>query len=321
MLVNPAAMGVYQPKKLKDGRRVIEGDCDPIEGYYPALVHEGLFLRVKTALKKAGKTGSNKGPHGKDYANLFKGLCQCGSNTDHAVNIGYRSKEGLRYLRCDQSRHANCENKASFQYEQFESMVLGLSGVGLGRLLADLMPNPARDPRHRRVAELEAMIPSKEEQLQAIWTRWLSPEASGNESMRSRAEQQLERIDADIAANKTELIEVRQELRIAAAHDDDGFYQRLKEAKAQLKSADDEARYAIRLRLAQELRRRVECITLYDDRTITMRIKERGGLAAVDIRFATDGVRNIDVIGQDGMVLTSFDQASMALLEPIEQAA
>jgi Resolvase, N terminal domain/Recombinase len=321
MLVNVAAMGVYQPKMLKDGRRVIEADCDPIEGYYPALVNEGLFLRVRTALKEAGKTGSNKGPHGQHYANLFKGLCQCGSNTNHAVNIGYRSKEGLGYLRCDQSRHANCENKASFQYEKFESMVLGMAGVGMGRILADLMPNPARDPRHQRVAELEAMIPSKEEQLQAIWTRWLNPEASGSESMRLRAEQQLERIDGEIAANKAELIELRQELRIAAAHDDDGFYQRLKEAKGQLVSADDEARYEIRKRLAQEFRRRIDRVTLYDDGTITMRIRERRGLGAVDVRYTGEGVRNINVIGQDGTVLTSFDLVSMALLESIETQA
>jgi Recombinase len=79
MLVNPPAMGVYQPKKLKEGRRVIEGDCEPIEGYYPELVDEGLFLRVAAALKEAGQKGTNKGPHGHNYANLFKGLCQCGT--------------------------------------------------------------------------------------------------------------------------------------------------------------------------------------------------------------------------------------------------
>jgi hypothetical protein len=196
-------------------------------------------------------------------------------------------------------------------------MVLGLSGVGVDRLLADLTPSPGRDPRHQRVAKLEAMIPSKEEQMQTIWTRWLSPEISSSESMRTRAEQQLERIDADIAANKAELIGLRQELRVIAAHDDEGFHQRLTEAKVQLASADDKDRYAIRLRLAQELRRRVERITLYDDRTITMHLKERGGLAAVDVRFAADGVQSIDVIDRDGSILTSFDRAGLTLLEPV----
>src|SRR5262249_28976726 len=146
--------------------------------------------------------------------------------------IGQR--KGLRYLRCDQNRHKNCVNTASFQYQKLEAIVLAFAGVGIGHMLANLMPNLARDPRYHRIAELEAMIASKEEQLQAVWARWLSPEASASDSMRRRAEQQLERIDTDIAANKAELTKLRQELRVIAAHDDEGFYQRLVEAKAQL---------------------------------------------------------------------------------------
>jgi hypothetical protein len=316
MLVNPAAMGVYQPKKLEDGWRVIDEECEPIEGYYPPLVDRDLFVRVKAALKKAGDEANNRGPHGHNYTNLFKGLCRCECNPDHAVNIGYRSKEGLRYLRCDQSRHKNCENVASFQYQKLEAMVLAVAGVGIGHMLANLMPIPPRDPRYHRIAELEAMIASKEEQLQAIWARWLSPEASASDSMRRRAEQQLERIDTDIAANKAELTKLRQELRVIAAHDDEGFYQRLGEAKAQLGSANDEARYEIRKRLAQEFRRRVEHMVLHHDGTITIRFRERGGLAAVEVCFAAKGVRRIDVIDQDGSILTSFDQAGLLLLEP-----
>ena len=86
-------------------------------------------------------------------------------------------------------------------------------------------------------------------------------------------------------------------------------------------SADDEARYEIRKRLAQEFRRRIDRVTLYDDGTIIMRIRERRGLGAVDIRYTGEGVRNINVIGQDGTVLTSFDLVSMALLELIETQA
>ena len=315
MLVNPAAMGVYQPKKLKDGRRVIDEECEPMEGYYPALVEGDLFVRVRTALKKAGNKDNNRGPHGKDYANLFKGLCRCGHNPDHTVSIGYRSKEGLRYLRCDQSRHRNCENTASFQYQKLEAMVLGLAGVGIGHMLAELMPNPARDPRYHRISELETMIPSKEEQLQALWERWLSPETIASDSMRRRAEQQLERIDADIAANKAEVTKLRQELQVITAHNDEGFYKRLVEAKAQLAFATDEVRYEIRKKLAQEFRRKVDRMVLHNDRIITMRFRERGGLAAVEVDFAANGVLRIDLIDQDGLILR-LDREQL-LWEPI----
>jgi hypothetical protein len=200
-------------------------------------------------------------------------------------------------------------------------MVLDLSAVGFGSVLSNLIPKPDTDPRRHRLAELEAMIVSREEQMQAVWNRWLNPDANISHTMRERAEQQLQRIDADVVANKAELAALRQELRVIAAHDDDRFDERVREAKEQLASAQGEARYAIRLRLAQELRRRIDRIVLYDDRTIRVRIREHQGLAMVDVRFTADGIQAIDVIDRDGSVLTSYDRAGMVLLEPIETQA
>jgi hypothetical protein len=54
LLRNPAAIGVYQPKKLRDGLRVIDHDCEPIEAYYPELVDAALFRRVASAIKERG---------------------------------------------------------------------------------------------------------------------------------------------------------------------------------------------------------------------------------------------------------------------------
>lgn len=202
------------------------------------MVDPALFRRVDAALKdRAGRAG--KGPHGQDYANLFKGLCACGSCPEHTVTIGYRSKQGLRYLRCDQSRHANCANTASFQYERLERMVLDLSGVGMQGLLANLLPKPDADPRYRRLAELEATIASREEQIQAAWNRWLSPDANANDTMRTRAEGQLERMDHEIIAYKDELTALRQELQIIAAHDDEGFHDRVRKVVGSLHRPKD----------------------------------------------------------------------------------
>lgn len=320
LLRNPAAMGVYRQKKLIDGRRVAEDDCEDVPGYYPALVPADLFHRVDAAIKsRAGKAG--KGPHGQHYANLFKGLCACEHNPDHSVTIGYRSKEGLRYLRCDQSRHKNCANKASFQYERFERLVLDLSGVGMQEMFANLLPKPNADPRHRRLAELEAIVKSGEEQMQVVWNRWLNPNAEATGSMRKRAEQQLERIDAEIAAHKDELTTLSRELRVIAAHQDDEFHDRVREARRQLETAEGDDRYAIRLRLAQELRRRIERIVLNDDRTATVRIREHQGLNKVDVHLTADGLDGIDILATDGTVLTRFDGAGLAMLDPIEPEA
>src|SRR5262249_13187612 len=156
------------------------------------------FFRVDTALKsKAGKAG--KGPHGDTYTNLFKGLCECAANRDHSFTIGYKSKEGLHYLRCDQSRHKNCTNTRSFQYERFEWLMLEMSSLAMSDLWARLLPAPIADPRRRRVAELEAMIPSREKQIEAAWNRWLAPSADASPTMHARAEEQIERMDREVA--------------------------------------------------------------------------------------------------------------------------
>jgi len=56
---------------------------------------------------------------------------------------------------------------------------------------------------------------------------------------------------------------------------------------------------------------------LHYDGTISVRIKKRGGLATVVIRFAPDGAQNLDVIDQDGTILTSVDRAGTVLVKPI----
>jgi hypothetical protein len=261
LLRNPAAMGVYRQKKLVNGRRIQIDDCEDAEGYYPVLVTPDLFFRVDTALKsKAGKAG--KGPQGETYTNLFKGLGECAANHDHSFTIGYKSKEGLHYLRCDQSRHKNCPNTASFQYERFEWLMLELSSVAMSDLWARLLPAPTADPRRRRIAELEAMIPSREEQIEAVWNRWLAQTANATLTMRARAEQQIERMDREVAAYRAELADLRQQLKVIAAHDDSTFHERVRAARQQLETAEGEALKAIRMRLAQEFRRRIERTTL-----------------------------------------------------------
>ena len=294
LLTNVAAMGVYQPKKVGEGgRKVIGSDCEPMEGYYPALVDEILFLRVRAALKSAGTKGK-KGPHGQDYANLFKGLCVCGHNHDHSVNIGYKSKEGLRYLRCDQSRHRNCPNTGSFQYERLERMVLGFVGVGMMQVFASLIPKHDVDPRQRRLVELEAIISSREEQMQVAWNRWFGPDATTSPTLRERAEQQIARIDAEINDLKAEFARLREEVKVIGADDDTSFYQRVREAKRQLETAEGESRYAIRLKLAQELRRKIEHITL-DEGVATVRFKRRyQGAGTVQVRFTATGVPGVE---------------------------
>src|ERR1700681_2249011 len=47
MLRNRATIGEHQPKRIRNGKRVPEGD--PIPGFYPAVIDEGLFQAAQIA--------------------------------------------------------------------------------------------------------------------------------------------------------------------------------------------------------------------------------------------------------------------------------
>ena len=153
--------------------------------------------------------------------------------------------------------------------------------------------------------------------MQAVWNRWLNSGTGVSDSMRQRAEQQLQRIDGAIVADKAELATLSRELRVIAAHQDDEFHARVRQARRQLEIAEGDDRYAIRLRLAQELRRRIERVVLHDDRTATVRIREHEGLATVDVHLTADGLDSIDVLATDGSILMRYQGAGLSLLEPI----
>jgi hypothetical protein len=137
--------------------------------------------------------------------------------------------------------------------------------------------------------------------------------------MRDRAEQQIERMDAEIAANRDEIAMLRQQLRLIAAHNDARFDARVREAQTQLATATGEELKAIRMRIAQEMRRRIERIVFHHDSSATLRIREHRGLAKIDVHLSeAKGLEHIDIIATDASMLTRFDGAGLALLEPIQ---
>jgi DNA invertase Pin-like site-specific DNA recombinase len=83
MLVNPAAMGTYQPMRL-EGKSMVPDD-EPIPNFYPAVVSEEEWREAQAALRqraggweKDGRGSPAAGRKGKDdtEANLFTGLAR-----------------------------------------------------------------------------------------------------------------------------------------------------------------------------------------------------------------------------------------------------
>jgi hypothetical protein len=107
---------------------------------------------------------------------------------------------------------------------------------------------------------------------------------------------------------------------LAAAHDDDGFYERLEAAKAQLESTDGEARKAIRKILAQEFRRRIDRVILVTTEPLACGSKsaEVSPLLKSTLLWMACGTSMSSIRTARSW---PFDRASIGLLEPIKNQA
>ncbi len=73
LLKNRAVLGEYQPMTITNGKLVLLGDPRP--DYFPKIIDEDLFLRVRAIISRR-QFGTGK--RGITYCNIFRGLLRCG---------------------------------------------------------------------------------------------------------------------------------------------------------------------------------------------------------------------------------------------------
>jgi DNA invertase Pin-like site-specific DNA recombinase len=135
LLRNPAVVGTFQPTSTSfEGRkRLRRPACEPIPGYFPAIVEEALFQQVQAML--ADTAGPSRGKSKGDTKNLFGGLAvcsKCGSSMRRKV-AAYKLADGTRktysYFACTASMAgAGCSYNAVV-YETVEASFLRQAGV------------------------------------------------------------------------------------------------------------------------------------------------------------------------------------------------
>jgi DNA invertase Pin-like site-specific DNA recombinase len=121
ILGNRAVLGEFQPHSRVEGKRVAQGE--PIKGYYPAIIDEGLFHQAQ--LGKAQRRGTGAGRKGTGFANLFSGIARCAYCR---APILFENKGGGRkggaYLICDNSRRRRGCPSVRWRYRDFEATFL-----------------------------------------------------------------------------------------------------------------------------------------------------------------------------------------------------
>lgn len=104
ILSNEGVLGVFQPHRRANGKRIPDGE--PIPNYYPPIIDEVLFWRVRASVESRSKGAA--GRKGKGYANLLQGLgmCECGASLVY-VDKG-KSPKGGQYLVCSRAKRGLC---------------------------------------------------------------------------------------------------------------------------------------------------------------------------------------------------------------------
>jgi DNA invertase Pin-like site-specific DNA recombinase len=126
---NRAVIGEYQPKLAKSGNRASRrpADGEPIEGYYPEVISREQFYRVQQII--AARARKRQRGNGKDFANLFVGLCRCnacgGTVGMHTAQKDVKYKRNS-VLQCVNARRGLCASKHRFRYKFIEDAVLTL---------------------------------------------------------------------------------------------------------------------------------------------------------------------------------------------------
>lgn len=340
LLKNRAVLGEWHPKtrtREKDGKKLSYSarvaDGDPILHYYPPIIDRALFDRVQRGLEqRRGYDGKPKGGRtGSKFGNiiLHLGSCDCCGGT---LTLWSRSADPknprrggpMKYLRCEVSRRKRtfpeghklagrkCPNKHGFQYPRFEELLFGLFSPAMIPVLPDLIPQRHRDDLvERRIADTDATIAEAEQAIQRF-TRLIR---------KAQSDEIADTYDAEIRMIRAELGNLnveRDRLHEQRARHGEKHHELIAGVIARLNDINDpQASYDARAKLNQLLARYIR-VVLNTDHTITVRINEHSGLNPVEARLSFNGgLESIDVIDRDGDVLTHFNRAGFALLEPI----
>ncbi len=118
ILESEAVVGTYQPRKSR------RHDDPPIPDYFPAIVKQTTFLKVRELRRSRlnGDRPSGGGRKGETFSNLFTGLAQCGicGSPMHHVKKGH----GQVYLICSDAKWGNGCKYVSWQYGPAEYFIL-----------------------------------------------------------------------------------------------------------------------------------------------------------------------------------------------------
>jgi hypothetical protein len=339
LLKNIAVIGLWQPRittrldengnKLRYNRKVNDGEPIP---YYPPIITPGQFRRVRDGLRERDRVEDSKavargGRTGRGFGNIIKGLAIC-ERCQGSVTLWSRSaapkspnKGGpMKYLRCANARYkvalpdgSRCQNIHGYRYPAFESVLFDqLLSAKLIPVLREMLPHSHRDDLlERRIVDLEAKIADCNEQIERLVHR-------AGKTDDDQIAAQYESEAKMIRVSRDRLIIERERLLAQRVSQSERIEDKIAEVMALLRETTNmEAREDARTRLNGLLARYAKFV-LTDDHRMKVQIVAHSGLMPIEVTLsAAEGMTGLKVLDRDGTILTDYDRAGLALLEPI----
>jgi hypothetical protein len=339
LLKNIAVIGLWQPRttsrldengnKLRYNRKVNDGEPLP---YYPPIITPGQFGRVRDGLRKRDRVEDSKavargGRTGRGFGNIIRGLAIC-ERCQGSVTLWSRSaapkspnKGGpMKYLRCANARYkvvlpdgSRCQNIHGYRYPAFESVLFDqLLSPKLIPVLREMLPHSQRDDLlERRIVDVEAKIADCNEQIERLVHR-------AGKTDDDQIAAQYESEAKMIRVSRDRLIIERERLLAQRVSQSERIEDKIAEVMALLREATNlEAREDARTRLNGLLARYAKFV-LTDDHRMKVQIVAHSGLMPIEVTLsAAEGMTGLKVLDRDGTILTDYDRAGLALLEPI----
>lgn len=289
ILNSRATFGEFQPGTGSTKFRNHKPEGTPIKGYYPAVIDEDIFHRAQGVIASRRSERNEDGVvvrrgkggrRGYGIAHLLIGLGRCNlcRGPMHIVNKG-RPPKGALYFECSVARRkAGCDNTSRWRVDEIERRLLKhLSYVDADAVLEGSTPSGDA----QRVAGLRARLADAERQRDAV----LRVVATGDEA----AVAMFDRLAGEVKQASAEL--VKAEIALAQAASDPGLKARLAEAvnlHLAMSESEGEQRFAIRTRLAEQLRQLVEAVNFHPDIGVYAVLKQRPDVPADQLPFTYD---------------------------------
>jgi DNA invertase Pin-like site-specific DNA recombinase len=281
ILRNPACIGLFQPHRKVNGKRVPVGEL--IKGYYPRAVSDELFYRVQERLTRNANYGGRIGK----VNNLFSHLAKCGycGASMELVSKGKRPKGG-QYLVCDSARRGRGCGYYSIKYEEVERLLLNYCK---GLKVEEVLPDAEKRSKLSQLKNQSSAMVGELGQLEEKITNLTDSIA---ETKDKRVRQTLEKRLSGLLDHRDRLengkskIDTKIEHLSNAAETIEQQLQSIEQFWDYMQTVSDEGRIDIRLRLRDKLRQLIREITVYPvgPALMTCELVEEGIRAVLDVQ-------------------------------------